>query len=481
MNTYAGPGALIHHTKVTRAQTTSNSLGKRPAFHLGLGIVLVGVLMFYQIFFFIQFVADRSEYTPAAFIITLAASSSFVTFALFSGTRYVVMMALAFLGWQRSRGARMSDPPEWPTVSVLVPAYNESTRVRNAIESVMASDYPDLEVIVVDDGSTDDTLDLACGYAGQNGHAQVRVFTKPNGRKASALNLAFREAEGELIMCVDADSILDVACIRHLVRRMLHEKVDCCAGQVRVRNRHNLLTRFQALEYTLMNGMPRMAQSFFRSVLIAPGPVTLVSRQALHDAWEYNRTVSGSRRAEQNGWVDGPWEDETFAEDADLTLNLLLTGGGVIYEPMAISHTAAPEWTFDLLNQRYRWFRGNYQAVTKAWVRWRADGESPRPLAVWLGMFISESIVWPFVNLFGLLVFCGLVAMHGSLRLPIALAFLLLTLIDINAGLFSAAVENEDARLSLLSPLFRVFYNTIIDVNSLLAFNDELRAKRMDW
>ncbi len=481
MNTYVNENALIKRVDAPAVQPAKKSLGKRPAIHLGLGVLSVAVLMIFQIYFFIQFAGDRSAYTPLAYVLTLVASASFVSFALVSGTRYVLMMGLAFLGWQRSRGARLKDPEVWPSVTVLVPAYNEGERVRHAIESVLSSDYPDLEVIVVDDGSKDNTLELACSYAGDHGHALVRVFTKPNGRKASALNLAYRESQGDMIMCVDADSILEPSCIRRLVRRMLNENVDCVAGQVRVRNRRNLMTRFQALEYTLMNGMPRMAQSFMKSVLIAPGPVTIVRRDALEESWQYNRAVRVRNREEVDGWVDGPWEDETFAEDADLTLNLLLTGGGVVYEPTAISHTAAPEWTYDLLNQRYRWFRGNYQAVTKAWVRWRADGESPRLLAGWLGMFVSESILWPFVNLFGLVVFCGLVAMHGEIQLPIALAFVLLTVIDINAGLFAAAVENEDSRLTLLSPLFRVYYNTIIDVNSLLALRDELSEKRMSW
>jgi biofilm PGA synthesis N-glycosyltransferase PgaC len=477
----ATTNALVRRVEEPKQDLQQRRLGRRPALHLILGLLGVAVLLTFLFFYFIQFVTNRSGLSTFAYVLTLVASASFVTFAVMSGLRYNLMMGLAFLGWQRSRGARMRDPEVWPAVTVLVPAYNEGERVRHAIESVLASDYPDLEVIVVDDGSKDNTFELACGYAGDHGHAMVRVFTKPNGRKASALNLAFREARGELIMGVDADSILDEQCIRRLVRRMLTENVVGCAGQVRVRNRHNMITRFQALEYTLMNGMPRMAQSFLESVLIAPGPVCMFRRDALEKSWHYAREFGAERRAEVGGWVDGPWEDDTFAEDADLTLNMLLTGGGVIYEPTAISHTAAPEWTYDLLNQRYRWFRGNFQAVTKAWKRWRADGRAPRTLAGWLGMFVSESIFWPFVNLFGLVVFCLLVAMNGEVQLPIAMAFLLLTLIDINAGLFAAAVEQEDGKLALLSPLFRVFYNTIIDVNSLLALNDEVRDKGMSW
>jgi biofilm PGA synthesis N-glycosyltransferase PgaC len=473
--------ALVRLVEKPQVAEPNVSLGKRPALHLALGVGLVTVLLVLQLYFFVNFVTSPQLYSRVAFTATFIASSAFLTFSVVSGGRYMIMMALAFLGWQRSRGARRRDPEVWPRVTVLVPAYNEGERVRHAIESVIESDYPDLEVIVVDDGSTDDTYDLACSYAGDHGNVLVRVFTKPNGRKASALNLAFREATGTLIMGVDADSILDSGCIRRLVRRMLAEGVSCCAGQVRVRNRHNMITRFQALEYTLMNGMPRMAQSFLGSVLIAPGPVALFRRDALMKAWRYNRNIGPAPQPEGNGWVDGPWEDETFAEDADLTLNLLLTGGKVIYEPTAISHTAAPEWTYDLLNQRYRWFRGNYQAITKTWARWRADVNAPRGLAGWMGMFVSESIFWPFANLFGLVVFCALTFMHGQVPPTIGLAFLLLTAIDINAALFASAVENEDGRLSLLSPLFRIFYNTIIDVNSLLALNDELRETGMDW
>lgn len=293
------------------------------------------------------------------------------------------------------------------------------------------------------------------------------MLRKENGGKWSALNLAFRESQGEIVVCVDADSQLEPDCLGHLVGRFGDPEVGCCCGQVSVRNRGALLTRLQALEYVLMNGLLRRVQSYFGTVLVAPGPLSAFRRSTLE---EIARRSSGG----------GPWEGDTFAEDADVTLMALILGKKVVYEHRAVSRTAAPTWAYALVNQRYRWTRGNLQAALKAWRRWREARDAPRRLPVWLGALLFETIAWPLVNLYGMLAFAVFVALFG-LEGHIAVWFLALTALDANAAAFSLRLEGESAWLALLAPLNRVYFNIVLDVSKLFALYDEWRGAGMKW
>jgi cellulose synthase/poly-beta-1,6-N-acetylglucosamine synthase-like glycosyltransferase len=365
-------------------------------------------------------------------------------------------------------------------VSVLVPAFNEAGRIERAIDSVLAVDYPAIEVIVVDDGSTDDTFARVSRYAGRHGAKRVRVLRKENGGKWSALNLAFHHASGELVVCVDADSQLAPDSLKLLARHFDDPTLGGCCGQVSVRNRPNLITRLQALEYHLLNGLLRQAHSAFAMVLVAPGPLAMFRRRVLEEVWKTWERAQAPRLTLPGRRVEGPWEDDTFAEDADLTLGVLLTGHGVTYEPAAISRTSAPDCAFRLLNQRYRWTRGNLQAVVKAWRRWHEAPRAPRMLPIWLATSFAEEIAWPAANLVGLLAFVAVVVLFG-MQGPIVVWFLALTAIDVNVAAFSARLERADLRLLRLTLVSRVYYSVLLDVGKLFALYDELRGNRMRW
>ncbi|MDP6460959.1 MAG: glycosyltransferase family 2 protein [Gemmatimonadota bacterium] len=446
---------------------------------LALGLAGVAILLSAQIYYFMKLDDITAELTGPGRILSVIFGCSFLIFTFISATRYSIMMAFAYLGWSKSKTFQKLQPKVWPKVSILVPAYNEAPRIERSLQSMLELDYPSLEIVVVDDGSSDDTFKIASQFTGTHGGIHIRVLRKANGGKSSALNLAFRESSGDFVLCVDADSHLDTAAARKLIRPFANPRIGAVAGQVRVRNRQNLITRLQALEYTLMNGMPRFAQSHFNSVLISPGPISMFRRSVLNQVAE--RWGRRRREADRSpGYVEGPWENDTFAEDADLTLNVLMTHHGIVYEPEAISFTAAPTWTFSLLNQRYRWLRGNVQAINKVWHRWRDTPGSPAGLPIWMGVFLVEQAVWPFVNIFGLIMFAALLASVGTAG-PVLYWFAYLLLIDLNAAAFSVRVERESKSLLLFSPLFRMLYNVILDVNTLIALTDEFRGKRMTW
>ncbi len=183
--------------------------------------------------------AEEGRWLGAVFSTFLALVMVFV------GTTVVRLLRYGICGVS-ARPAGLLSSIHWPRVSILVPAYNEGETIEAALESLLEESYPCYEVIVVDDGSSDDTLALARKFEGRHGNCTVRVHSKPNGGKWSALNLAFQRSTGEFVLCVDADSRLAPGSLHRLVARLSDPRVACVAGQVQVRNRVNVLTRLQA-------------------------------------------------------------------------------------------------------------------------------------------------------------------------------------------------------------------------------------------
>ncbi|MBS2024620.1 MAG: glycosyltransferase [Deltaproteobacteria bacterium] len=448
--------------------------------HLGIALSAFVIFGIAQLYAFAQMVVLADRTGGGRSLVVALSASAFLAFTMIALVRQALLMLFAYSGATSAARRKLDERAQWPAVSILVPAYNEAGRIEKAIESLLALDYPGLEAIVVDDGSKDDTLARAMKYAGKHGDKRVRVLHKENGGKWSALNLAFHEASSDLLVCVDADSQLEPDSLKLLARHFDDQTLGGCCGQVSVRNTVNLVTRLQAFEYMQLNGLARQAQSTFSSVLVAPGPIAMFRRKALSDVWMSWGTAQALPIVKPGSKIYGPWEHDTFAEDADLTMNILLTGMGVTYEPRAISRTSAPETTTILLNQRYRWTRGNYQAALKAWRRWSSAPRAPKTLPIWLGSLLFETLLWPAVNLAGILGFIALVVCFG-IHGPLIAWFLALTIIDLNAAAFSARIERSDMRLLWLSLVSRVYFNTLLDVSKGFALFDEFRGRGMSW
>ena len=450
-----------------------------PVIYVAFGFLATIVLGVAQLYYFGKLQSAIAELSGFSFAFAVTFATSFLVFCWIAATRYMILLVSAYFGWTHAVRPQPT-PRSLPLVSVLLPAFNEAKRIGKTLESILASSYPHLEVIVVDDGSTDETFAVASKFVGEHNGFRVRVLRKPNGGKSTALNLGFRESHGTLVMCVDADSQLERNAIRRLASLFQDSEVGAAAGQVRVRNRDRVLTRLQALEYALMNGIPRLAQSNFGHVLIAPGPVAMFQRTVLREIWSRWGGVNPEKDKPDLQHVTGPWEHDTFAEDCDVTLNTLLLGKRVIFEPAAISYTTSPGWLFQLLTQRYRWTRGNIQAVHKSWRRWHEVQAPPRALPVWLGIFMVESFLWPIVNIYGLAMLGGLLIIVGKLGTLIPW-YLILLLIEVNAAAFSVRTMGEPKILILLCPLFRSIYSVLLDVNTLCASVDQVLRRRMTW
>jgi peptidoglycan-N-acetylglucosamine deacetylase len=156
-------------------------------------------------------------------------------------------------------------------VSVLVPAYNEAKVIDKTIRSLLNSTYPNLEIVVIDDGSTDDTY--ACVVSEFSGEPRLRVFRKENGGKAQALNYGIQKAAGEIIIALDADTVIMPQAVALMVRHMNDPRVCAVAGNAKVGNRINPLTRMQALEYISGQNMDRRAFALLNCITVVPGAI----------------------------------------------------------------------------------------------------------------------------------------------------------------------------------------------------------------
>jgi cellulose synthase/poly-beta-1,6-N-acetylglucosamine synthase-like glycosyltransferase len=257
----------------------------------------------------------------------------------------------AFAIFDRLRQQHYGTPAEAasykPAVAVLIPAYNEEKVIERTVRAVLASDYPGLHVIVIDDGSSDNTLEVARrAFVDEEASGRVLILTKPNSGKAEALNFGLEHLrDQEIFVGIDADTVIARNAISRLVPHFLNPKVGAVAGNAKVGNRVNLWTRWQALEYITSQNFERRALNVLGAVSVVPGAI---------GAWR----TSAVREA-------GGYHTDTVAEDADLTMALLRNGYQVEYEDLALAYTEAPINANGLMRQRFRWSFGILQSVWK--------------------------------------------------------------------------------------------------------------------
>src|SRR5207302_688926 len=276
--------------------------------------------------------------------IELGLRTLFLVAMVLGGGRLVVLLALALAQRRQRRFARrVVDGAYHPRVSVVVPAYDEEQVVVRTVESLLAQRYAGLEVIVVDDGSPDRTAEV--GAAAFRGHPGVRLVRQPNGGKASALNLGVAQATGEIVVAVDADTLLAPGAIEALVAPLADARVGAVAGNAKVGNRINLVTRWQALEYVTSQNLDRRAFSLLDCITVVPGAVGAWRRPVINEV--------------------GGFRDDTLAEDQDLTLAVRRAGYSVAYADGAIALTEAPDTLRALARQRFRWSFGTLQCAWK--------------------------------------------------------------------------------------------------------------------
>lgn len=262
-----------------------------------------------------------------------------------------------------------------PSVSVVIPAFNEERVVVRTIRSILASTYPNFSIVVVNDGSTDRTEAVLQHAFGE--HSLVRIISQENSGKAQALNRGIAETDADIVVALDADTVFAPRTLRRLVAQFSDERIGAVAGNAKVGNRVNLLTRWQALEYITMQNLDRRAFELLNAIVVVPGSVGAWRRSAVQGA--------------------GGFLDDTLAEDTDLTLRIIRNGWRIGYEDTAVAYTEAPETVRNFIRQRFRWMFGTLQAV------WKQRGALFSPRQGGLGFVVLPNVIlfqvlFPFVS-----------------------------------------------------------------------------------
>jgi peptidoglycan-N-acetylglucosamine deacetylase len=324
-----------------------------------------------------------------------------------------------------------------PPVSVVIAAYNEDKVIVRTVESVLDNGYPNLEVIVVDDGSKDATLATLESRFGED--ARVRIFTQPNRGKAAALNHAIRESSHNILVALDADTIFRRGTIEKMVRHFADERVGAVSGNARVGNRKGWITRFQSIEYICGFNLDRRALDLLNAVTVVPGAAGVWRKDLIERA--------------------GGFRNDTLAEDTDITLAIRRLGYEIRYEESAVAYTEAPETTRDLAKQRFRWAFGTLQAA------WKHRDATFNPRYGFLGWVALPSI-WIFQMLLAALAPFAEIAMivalfAGNWRIVLLYYFALFFLELLTAALAYGLDGSKPWDLALLF-VQRLYYKLLM-------------------
>ena len=284
----------------------------------------------------------------------------------------------------RERRMAPQDSPEaiehWPPITILVPCYNEAENAEETVSTAAAVDYPEFEIIAVNDGSRDNTAEVLNGLAGHIPGLRV-VHLAQNQGKATAMNTGALLAKHEILVCIDGDALLDPQALRWIARAFRRGNVGGLAGNPRIRNRTSLLGRLQVGEFSSIIGLIRRAQTMYGRLFTVSGVICAFRKRALEDA----------------GW----WSPRTITDDIDVTWRIQVAGWRVIYEPNAVVWILMPETLRGLWNQRLRWAEGGAQMMVDFfWPMVR--GKAPSLLPTYLNNLLS--VVWSYVMLFSLCV-----------------------------------------------------------------------------
>jgi len=344
----------------------------------------------------------------------------------------------------------------WPSVSIIVPAHNEEKVIERCIESLLEVDYPKKEIIVVDDGSSDKTYWLAKKYAGKG----VKVIRRRRaGGKPVALNTGMLLAEGEIIVTCDADSLISRTALKAIVKRFQDPAVTAVAGNVKVLNRTNLVTKCQALEYIVNENIYRRVFDIFGVVPVVPGPLAAFRKKALREIGFYDK--------------------DTLTEDFDITVKILKAGKVVQALSNAVVYTEAPSTWRDFYRQRLRWNYGTFQTLRKHWNVLRYSRFGFVHTLTFPYVLISMLFI-PFASIFSIAsLIYAVLSGYGFQVLYVMAGFILL---QATYSLLALQMDNEDLKLVIFSPLFVVGYKEIRNFIKIKSFLDAfLLRKEMRW
>ena len=349
---------------------------------------------------------------------------------------------------------------EYPLVSIIVPAYNEEVNAVSSLKNLLKQTYPDFDIIFVDDGSKDSTYREV--LEAFDGNDKIKIYTKPNGGKASALNFGISKTEAKYVVCIDADTKLHFDAVEllidHFLTKNAHPLLAAVAGNVKVGNQVNMLTKWQSIEYTTSQNFDRMAYANINAITVIPGAIGAFKRDVIHEI--------------------GGFKTDTLAEDCDLTMRMLRSGYVVENENKAIAMTEAPEHIKQFIKQRTRWTFGVMQSFWKhrdTMLRKKYGG-----LGLWAipNMLVFQFIIPTFSPLADIFMLIGLFS--GSAG-KVLLYYLLFTLVDASVSIAAFIFEKEK-----LSKLFwiipqRFVYRWIMYIVLFKSYLKAIKGELQSW
>jgi cellulose synthase/poly-beta-1,6-N-acetylglucosamine synthase-like glycosyltransferase/peptidoglycan/xylan/chitin deacetylase (PgdA/CDA1 family) len=396
----------------------------------------------------------------AAYLLTDVSAAVLLTIAGLTVLR--TLLLAGFATYERRKRRKLTGVPgrttneQLPSAVIIVPAYNEQVGIEKSVRSLAASDYPDLEVVVVDDGSTDETPEIVAGL----GLANVRLVRQENAGKAVALQRGIEVTDAEVVAMVDADTQFEPLTLRKLVAPFHDPGVAAVSGNTKVGNRTGLIGRWQHLEYVIGFNLDRRMYHVLRCMPTVPGAIGAFRRDVL----------------EQVGGVP----DDTIAEDTDLTISIGRTGGAVVYEEQARAWTEAPSSFGALWRQRYRWSFGTMQSVWKhrgALLSLRREQRRIGWITLpYLALFyILLPLLAPMIDLFAVY---GILFLGPAMTAVVWGGFNLLAMITAGYALW---MDGESLRPVWSVPLQQFVYRQLMYLVIIEAFTRALQGIGTGW
>ncbi|WP_137995116.1 bifunctional polysaccharide deacetylase/glycosyltransferase family 2 protein [Streptomyces vilmorinianum] len=376
-----------------------------------------------------------------------------------TAVRLVMLIGVARLHVRRTRAKRRRGAPRLPPVtepvSVLVPAYNEEAGIEATVRSLLASTHEYLQVVVIDDGSTDRTFEIAESID----DPRVMVVRQPNSGKAAALNTGLAWSHFDIVVMIDGDTVFEPDAVRKLIQPLADPRVGAVSGNTKVGNRQGVLGRWQHLEYVIGFNLDRRMYDVLECMPTVPGAIGAFRRDALTR-------------------VGGVSED-TLAEDTDLTMALCRDGWRVVYEESAIAWTEAPSTVRQLWKQRYRWCYGTLQAMWKhrrAVVERGQSGKLGRRGLLYLLLFQTVlPLLAPLVDVFAVY---GLLFQDAGQALAVWLGF---TVVQVGTALYALRLDRERFEPLWTLPLQIFVYRQLMYLVVVQSVVTALLGSRLRW
>jgi cellulose synthase/poly-beta-1,6-N-acetylglucosamine synthase-like glycosyltransferase/spore germination protein YaaH/peptidoglycan/xylan/chitin deacetylase (PgdA/CDA1 family) len=391
--------------------------------------------------------------------------SLFIVGIVLSVARIFFMALLASIQRRKEKNAVAAAPWQnnFPFVSIIVPAYNEEVNAVRTVNNLLLQTYPSLKIIFVDDGSKDSTFKKVSEAFAQV--PNVQILTKPNGGKASALNYGINLADTEFVVCIDADTQLKPDAVMQLMNKFTGNDMGAVAGNVKVGNEINMITRWQSIEYITSQNFDRRAFDLLNCITVVPGAIGAFRKEAIVKA--------------------GGFTTDTLAEDCDLTMRLHRNGYAVRNCNEAISYTEAPETMKQFMKQRFRWSFGVMQCFWKH----RDAAFNPRyknfGLVAMPNILVFQMILPFLAPLADIILVLSLIA-AGFGIIPASIGHILLyyfifTLVDVAGAALAFAFEKEDYKKLLWMIPQRLVYRQLMYYILFKSFNKAIKGELQGW